>query len=62
VAHHVATGQELFEYKWVRAVGGALGFFLRGGLGVDDKGDGYSSGDVAVALSVRPSFAKATAG
>jgi len=31
-------------------------------LGVDDKGDGYSSGDVAVALRVRPSFAKATAG
>ncbi len=57
VAHWVATGQDLFDDKWVRAVGGAL-YFDSGGLGVVGIDDGCSSGDVAVASRVRPESKK----
>jgi len=57
VAHWVATGQDLFDDKWVRAVGGALSFRSYG-LSVHGI-DGDSSGsDVAVASRVRPELKK----
>jgi hypothetical protein len=57
VAHWVATGQDLFDDKWVRAVGGAL-VFLSNGLNVGGIGDVSSISDVAVASRVRPELKK----
>jgi hypothetical protein len=61
VANYVATGEDLFEGQWVRAVGGAL-YFGSVGLVVHDLGDVSSMSKVAVASRVRPSFAEAPAG
>jgi hypothetical protein len=60
VAHWVATGQDLLENKFVRAVGGALRF-VSVGLVVFGIGDGNGSCDVAVASRVRSPSAKAPA-
>ena len=57
VAHYVATGQDLFEDKWVRAVGGALNFDSDG-LYVSAVGVGNSDSRVAVASRVRPELKK----
>jgi hypothetical protein len=57
VANYVATGEDLFEDQWVRAVGGAL-YFLSHGLGVRGIDDGVSLSHVAVASRVRPELKK----
>ncbi len=51
VAHYVATGEDLFENKVVRAAGGALDFASYG-LDVDDVVDGNSNSYVAVSARV----------
>jgi hypothetical protein len=51
VAHYVATGKDLFEYKVVRAAGGAL-YFFSNGLGVRDVRDDNSARNVAVSACV----------
>ncbi len=59
VAHYVAKGQDLFDDKWVRAVGGALRFYSIGlVVSVNAFGDAYSGSDVAVASRVRPELKK----
>jgi hypothetical protein len=60
VAHWVATGQDLFDDKWVRAVGGAL-YFVSHGLVVSAFGDADGISDVVVASRVRSPSAKAPA-
>ena len=57
VANYVATGEDLFEGQWVRAVGGAL-HFLSHGLYVRGIDDGVSLSHVAVASRVRPELKK----
>ncbi len=57
VANYVATGKDLFEGTWVRAVGGALGLFSLG-LDVSGIGDVFSFSFVAVASRVRPESKK----
>ena len=57
VANYVATGEDLFEGQWVRAVGGALTFSGHGlhVFGIDDDD---SISNVAVASRVRPELKK----
>jgi hypothetical protein len=57
VANYVATGEDLFEGQWVRAVGGGL-FFNSFGLHVSDVVDVSRDSSVAVASRVRPELKK----